>query len=136
MLNRLTFPIGLDVQVYGVTLLDEVSRLTSDSYDRVNVTPFIYHHPDRYRLLNLVAPPALTRPRYRLCVDHPEDFEVVTRIYEQLYPRHPAFSARDVIRLLDGDPELARRNTGRADAFECPQSDGELREEVMPLDGR
>jgi spore coat polysaccharide biosynthesis protein SpsF (cytidylyltransferase family) len=76
------------------------------------------------------------RPAYRLCVDHPEDFEVITRIYAQLYPGDPTFSARDVIRLLDGDPELARRNTGRADAFECPRCDGELREEVMALDGR
>ena len=135
VLNRLTFPIGLDVQVYGVPLLEQISRLTSDPYDRVNVTPFVYHHPERYRLINLVAPPGLMRPAYRLCVDHPEDFAVVTTIYERLYPGHAAFSARDVIRLLDDDPALARRNTARPDAFECPSSPGELREEVMQLDG-
>jgi spore coat polysaccharide biosynthesis protein SpsF len=133
VLNRLTFPIGFDVQIYGVPLLAETATLTSDPEDRVNVTPYIYHHPERYRLLNLQAPPELARPFYRLCVDHPEDFEVITAVYEALYPRNPAFSGRDVIAFLDQHPELVGRNNQRPDAFECPQVPGPLREEVLAL---
>jgi spore coat polysaccharide biosynthesis protein SpsF len=135
VLNQLTFPIGLDVQVYGVPVLEEIATLTNDPDDRVNVTPYIYHHPERYRLLNLTAPPALARPSYRLCVDHPEDFEVITTIYQRLYAANPAFTARDVIRFLDAEPALVARNNGRHDAFDCPQVPGTLRQEVMQLDG-
>jgi spore coat polysaccharide biosynthesis protein SpsF len=134
VLNRLTFPIGFDVQVYGVSLLAEIAGLTSDPDDRVNVTPFIYHHPERYRLLNLQAPPALARPFYRLCVDHPEDFELITAVYESLYPHNPAFTGADVIAFLDQHPQLAGKNNTRPDAFECPQVPGELRQEVLALD--
>lgn len=133
VLDQLSFPIGFDVQVYPVALLEEVARLTQEPYDRVNVTPYIYHHPDRYRLLNLAAPAGLDRPRYRLCVDHPDDFEVVTEIFSALYPKNPAFSAFEIIRFLDEHPALAQKNTWREDAFGFPSSGGKARQEIMAL---
>ncbi len=78
MLDGLTFPVGFDVQVYSVALLEEVSRLACDPQVREHVTLFIYRNPQRYRLLNLRAPTELHRPRYRLCVDYEQDLEVVT----------------------------------------------------------
>lgn len=133
VLDRLTFPVGFDVQVYGVSLLAEAARLATDPGDRVDVTPFIYHHADRYRVLNLLAPPELDRPQYRLCVDYPEDFEVVTAIYEALYPQCPAFTAGDMMEFLDAHPEIARRNTRREDAFGIPSSVGPVCHEVLTL---
>jgi spore coat polysaccharide biosynthesis protein SpsF len=117
--------------VYQVSLLKEISRLTNDPDDRLNVTPYFYHHPEKYRVLNLLAPPELDRPQYRLCVDHPEDFAVVTAIYEGLYPQKPAFTAFDIVRFLDQNPELARQNTWREDSFTFPSSGGQARQEVL-----
>jgi spore coat polysaccharide biosynthesis protein SpsF len=131
VLDVLTFPIGFDVQVYSSRLLGEVSALTQDVYDRENVTPFIYHHPERYRLLNLRAPPPLERPRYLLCVDHPEDFALVRAVYEALYPSDPAFSAADIIRFLDGRPDLVRLNNWREEAFTFPRSGGAAVQETL-----
>jgi spore coat polysaccharide biosynthesis protein SpsF len=136
VLDRRTFPDGFDVQVYGVPLLAEVARLTADPTDRVDVTPYIYHHADRYRVLNLLAPPELDRPQYRLSVDYLEDFEVVTAIYEALYPRDPAFTAFDIMALLDAHPGIARRNAWRAEALGFPTSVGPVRHEVMALHAR
>lgn len=110
VLDRLSFPVGFDVQVYSRTALAEVADLTDDPFERGNVTPFFYRNPQRYRLLNLFAPPALDRPKYLLCVDHPVDLDVVTAIYEALYPRHAAFDAFEIIRFLDGRKDLAERN--------------------------
>lgn len=135
VLDRLSFPIGLDVQVFATSLLDEVSRLTGDPYERANVTPYIYRHADRYRVVNLVAPPELDRPRYRLCVDYPEDFALVTDIYAALYPGDAAFGARDVVAFLDANPALAAHNTAREDAFVFPVSQGGApRHEPLDLD--
>ncbi|HVL68427.1 MAG TPA: glycosyltransferase family protein [Vicinamibacterales bacterium] len=133
ILDVLSFPIGFDVQVFAVDLLDEVSRLTDDPGDRVDVTPYIHRHPDRYRLLNLRAPAELDRPEYFLCVDYPEDFEVVSHLFEALYPTNPRFGAREVIPFLDARPELARLNTGRPGLFTFPSSGGAARQEVMVL---
>jgi spore coat polysaccharide biosynthesis protein SpsF len=79
VLDRLSFPVGFDVQVYSRAALAEVSGLTDDPFDRGNVTPFFYRNPQRYRLLNLFAPPALDRPyRYALTSGRSR---VVTAVY-------------------------------------------------------
>jgi spore coat polysaccharide biosynthesis protein SpsF len=122
VLDRLTFPVGFDVQVYSRAALAEASDLTDDPFDRENVTPFFYRNPQRYRLLNLFAPPALDRP-YLLCVDYPADFEVVTAVYEALYPRRAAFDAFDIVGFLDDNKALAQRNS-RAVPIDYPKTTG------------
>lgn len=136
VLDKLTFPIGFDVQVYRRELLEEVARATSDPYDRVNVTPYIYHHGEKYKVINLLAPPELDRPRYRLCVDHPEDFEVISAIYTNLLPQRLDFNAYDIVKFLDEDPELARLNTQREDSFGFPESRGGMKHEVLNVPRR
>ncbi|MBM4135165.1 MAG: spore coat biosynthesis protein F [Nitrospira sp.] len=133
VLDELTFPVGFDVQVFSLTLLEEVSRLTSDPQDRENVTSFIYRNPQRYRLLNVRAPRALDRPRYRLCVDYPQDFDLIEQIYRALYPRDPAFTARAIVELLDSRPDLANANNSMPNAFEWPSSGGKADQEVLAL---
>jgi len=133
ILDELTFPIGFDVQVYSAALLSEIAGLTTDPGDRVDVTPFIYRNPQRYRLLNLRAPAELDRPGYRLCVDYPEDFEVLTEIFGALHRDGEVFSARDVVAFLDRRPDLARHNTRRDGLFGCPSSGGAAAQEIMAL---
>jgi spore coat polysaccharide biosynthesis protein SpsF len=135
MLDGLTFPIGFDVQVFSVPLLDEISRLVSDGRDRENVSSFIYRHPERYRLLSLRAPAGLHRARYRLCVDYIHDFEVIAEIYKSLYPRNSAFDAWDIIEFLDNRPDLITKNNWMDDAFVWPSSQGHAAEETLLLPG-
>ena len=137
LLDGFTFPNGFDIQVYSVELLEEVSRLANDPQDRVDVTPYIYHNADRYRCLNLLAPEALDRPRYRLCVDHEEDFEAVSRIFEALHPAKPEFNAFDIVRFLDERPDLASMNTNGEDAYLHPSSrGGHVDREVLQVEER
>jgi len=105
-----TFPLGLDTQVFATKTLAEVDQLTQDPADRENVSLYIYEHPERYRLGQFTAAPEDTRPDYRLTVDTQADLDLVRHIYEQLYPPKPDFSVRDVVRLLDADPERAMKN--------------------------
>ena len=46
----------------------------------------------------------------RWTVDTPEDFEMVTRVYDHLYPSNPVFGYRDVLKLVQAHPELTRIN--------------------------
>lgn len=134
ILDHLTFPVGFDVQVYQVSLLEEVSRLTPDPQDHEHVTPFIYRNPQHYRLLNLRAPAELNRPKYRLCVDYEQDFEVVTEVYEALYPSDPAFDAWKIIEFLDKRPDLVAKNDWMEDTFASPSSGGHADQEILWLD--
>jgi spore coat polysaccharide biosynthesis protein SpsF len=43
-------------------------------------------------------------------VDSLEDFTLISKIFEELYPKDPAFSLGDVLALLDRRPELIEIN--------------------------
>ena len=107
-----TYPRGLDTQVFPVAVLQDVSRITQDPADRENVSLYIYEHPERYRLLNVEAPPEIARPDLRLCVDTEEDLRLITEIYSFLYHRKPDFLTIDVLNLIDENPALSLINAG------------------------
>lgn len=102
---------GFDTQIFSVNVLDEVNRLTQDPADREHVSLYIYEHPERYKLSTVKAPPALFAPEMRLCVDTPEDFQVVNSIFQALYPKNPAFSAEDIMLFMNKHPEIAALNS-------------------------
>ncbi len=88
-----SYPKGLDVEVCQTAALREVARNASP-YDREHVTPFIYNHPKHFKIERLNRTPPL---RYRWTVDTPEDFALVTSVYEDLYPGDPAFTTADIL---------------------------------------
>jgi spore coat polysaccharide biosynthesis protein SpsF len=111
--NRLhgyTYPDGYDVEVVATAALGEVQRSTSEPFDREHVTPFIYRHPERFRLLGVEAQGRLRRPDLHLSVDHEEDLTLVRAVVEALEPTNPLFGVGDVIEFLDAHPEIAALN--------------------------
>lgn len=95
-----TFPRGLDTQVFARAVLDEVDKATQDPADRENVSLYIYEHPERYKLGNVYAPEELKWPDLRICVDTIDDFNLVSRVFEELYPKDKFFSACDMVALI------------------------------------
>jgi len=47
-----SYPKGLDVEVIAPAALREADRLATAGPDREHVTPYLYRHPERYRLAN------------------------------------------------------------------------------------
>lgn len=105
-----TFPRGWDTQVFSTELLAEVDRRTQDPADRENVSLYIYEKLGRFKLGCITAPPELYGPDIRICTDLKEDYDVIAAIYEGLYPKNPAFTARDIMKFLKDRPELALKN--------------------------
>ncbi len=89
-----TFPKGLDVEVCETAALRRADREGRSAYDREHVTPYIYGHPERFRIEPVTREPPL---RYRWTVDTPADFAFVTKVYAALYPANPAFTSEDVL---------------------------------------
>ena len=103
--GRRSFPKGLDVDIVKAAVLAEAAAEASDPYEREHVLPFIYGHPERYRLQGFEQ--ARDEGDVRWTVDFPEDFEFASTVYDALYPHDPAFTTDDVRRLIAERPELA-----------------------------
>lgn len=108
-----SFPIGFDVRIFPTAILAEVERTSQDPYDRENVSPYIYTHPEKYTLGKLVAEGRMRRRDIRLTLDHKEDYDLLNTVFEKLLPTNPDFSAEDVISLFEREPKLADINKER-----------------------
>ena len=105
-----TFPIGLDAKLFTTKTLDKIDKITNDPPDRENVSLYIYEHPEKYKLLNIEAEGRRRRPDLRLVVDYQEDFDLIWRIYKELYAKNPAFTYDDILDLFERYPELVDMN--------------------------
>ena len=105
-----SYPIGMDTQVFATEVLADVARRTQDPFDHEHVSVYIYRHPEIYRLLNVAAPAAETRPEQRLTLDTPEDLALIRAVFAALRPRDQAFSLAQMLAFLDANPEIARVN--------------------------
>lgn len=105
-----TYPRGLGVQVMPTALLVQVAKTVTSSEHREHATLYLREHPELFRHVNISSglPPEVAA--YRLTVDTPEDYELITRIYEALYPNNPAFSLEDILDLFARHPELPMIN--------------------------
>lgn len=107
-----TYPRGLDTEVMSFTALSRAWQEARKPYEREHVTPYIYEHPDRFKLLAVTGPADFSSHRWT--VDTPEDLEFVRTIYAR-FKANPEFSGRefsgrDVLDLLEREPELAEIN--------------------------
>lgn len=104
--QKLTFPKGLDVEVFKAEHLKTAAREATEPYEREHVTPFFLNHPERFRLANIECNPPMGDLRWT--VDTPEDFEFVERVYRELYPANPAFTSEDIVNLTKDWPQRGR----------------------------
>lgn len=109
-LDRREYPRGLDVEVFSVARLEADAQRSAEDREREHVTVSFYENPERHDLLHVAAAAEHRRPELRLTLDTPHDLAVITAIYDQLYPRDPAFGLSATLALLDREPELARAN--------------------------
>jgi spore coat polysaccharide biosynthesis protein SpsF len=104
-----TFPDGLDAEVMRASVLAAASREARLPSQREHVTPFIYSHPQRFRLGSYRS--TENRSHMRWTVDDIDDLELVDGIYRALYPTNPAFTTDDIVAYLAKHPGIASLNS-------------------------
>jgi spore coat polysaccharide biosynthesis protein SpsF len=77
-----TFPKGLDVEVATSAALRGAAAEATAEVEREHVMPYLYRHPERFRLANVRSGEDLGDERWT--IDTPEDLEVVRRIVARL----------------------------------------------------
>lgn len=105
-----TYPIGLSALMFPTKILEEVETITQNPIDRENVSNYIYEHPEKYKIGQVPCPTELNFPELRLTVDEQRDFDLVSMVFENLYPLNPSFSAADVIKFLNSNPKIRDLN--------------------------
>ncbi len=87
--HYLGIPWGSGIEVIRSDSLFIAEEEAVDSSEREHVTMFLYRHSDRFRVLEPDAPPGFKFPDARVTVDTKEDYELVQRIFEDLYVGEP-----------------------------------------------
>ena len=106
-----THPRGMDVQVFPTKVLARVAELTNNPSDREHVSIYIYTHPELFRLHNVTSALSAEDAYLRLTVDTPDDFKLVSEIFQRLYPANPRFRLADILKLMREHPELRGINS-------------------------
>lgn len=104
---RRTYPRGLDTEVTTAAALMRASREAVEPYQRTHVTPYLYQHPESFRLLSVTGCPDLSSHRWT--VDSPEDLQFAQAVYQRM-AGGDSFSWHDVCRLVAEEPTLADLN--------------------------
>lgn len=104
-----TYPDGLDTEIFRFAALERAwkeARLTSE---REHVTPYIFKHPELFRLGLVKHEKDLSALRWT--VDTPRDLEFVRTIYN--FFKDVEFGMDDILKLLKAHPEITKINSGQ-----------------------
>lgn len=106
-----SFPLGFDVEVFSFKKLAEIEDKTTEKIYREHPPYYFYTHPRKFHLENWKAKGKMYWPDLRVTLDTREDYIVLTKIFKELYPLNPDFSAGDVIGLMRQHPEWVAINS-------------------------
>jgi len=104
----LSYPLGLDTEVFSFSVLEKAWREAKEPYQREHVTPYIYEHPEIFRLANVKNSEDLSYLRWT--VDEEKDLKFVREVYKRLYKEDEVFLMQDVLNLLKKEPQLLEIN--------------------------
>lgn len=104
-----TYPEGLDVEVFSFEALEKAWKEAKKPSEREHVTPYIWNHPELFRLTNVENNEDLSHLRWTL--DTEADLRFTQEIYARLY-RGQVFLMKDILALLSAEPELMQINQG------------------------
>lgn len=110
-----TYPVGLDVEILSREALEKVWREATLRSEHEHITLYVAKHPEQFAIRHLTQPDDQSAQRWT--VDYPEDYELLRRIFDELYPVDPEFGMKAVLDFLSRRPELRLLNAHvRADA--------------------
>jgi glutamate-1-semialdehyde 2,1-aminomutase/spore coat polysaccharide biosynthesis protein SpsF len=105
-----TFPDGQDTEVFSAAALARAWREAKLPSEREHVTPYIWKHPDRFRLANVRHAEDLSALRWT--VDEAADLAFVRAVYARLGAGR-RFGMDEVLALLAREPALGEVNGAR-----------------------
>jgi spore coat polysaccharide biosynthesis protein SpsF len=104
-------PDGVDATVFTLKALEDGYKEATHPEMREHVTVHIKTNSKRYKILALKAEGEMIFPGLRLTLDTAQDYEVLSAVFDELYPKDHDFSASDVIDFLQKRPDIVNINS-------------------------
>ncbi|MBA7554885.1 hypothetical protein ES705_47524 [subsurface metagenome] len=82
-------PLGTGVEVVEAGALLKVEERSSDFYEREHITTYMYRHPEEFRIMEIPCPRNCALPRARVTLDTASDYDLISRIFQDLYRDSP-----------------------------------------------
>lgn len=102
-LNR-SYPRGLDAEIFTIAALEKSYLEAQLDYEKEHVTPYIYQHPELFSLHNQSWDEDFSE--YRWTLDTEEDWQFISKIYQELYRKEKTFNTDEILEFLDENPHL------------------------------
>lgn len=77
-------PVGMGVEVVSVAALARAASSTDSAYDHEHVCPYLYGHPEQFRVQRPCCPDTYHNPAARLTIDTIEDYRRAESIIRAL----------------------------------------------------
>ena len=107
-----TYPRGLDAEAINLRSLEVAHKNAKKDYEREHVTPYIYQNPGIFKIEQVKAPAEIYAPDIRITLDTIEDYDLLCKVFERLYPANSFFNTEDIVTLFKNEPELFSVNKG------------------------
>ncbi len=107
-----TFADGLDIQIIKYSALEKSWHEARHSFEREHVTQYAIRHPEIFNLQDFVSPIG-DFGNQRWTVDEPEDFEVVSHIYDYFINDcgKEWFGYKDILEYMNDHPDVMLINS-------------------------
>lgn len=103
------YPRGLDAEIFTFLALEAAYWQAEKLYEREHVTPFIYQHPELFKIGSYAV--GEDNSSHRWTLDTADDWALIEAIYNELYQDGvPPFTTAEVLQLLQRRPELVALN--------------------------
>jgi spore coat polysaccharide biosynthesis protein SpsF (cytidylyltransferase family) len=103
-----SYPIGLDIEVFSFQSLEKAWREAEKPSEREHVTPYIWNHPELFRIRNFNYKDDISHFRWTL--DTEADLLFAREIYRRLYKEKPGFLMDDILDVVKREPDLLKIN--------------------------
>ena len=104
------FPTGLDVTVFSYSALKMCWNEARRQSEREHITFYMTNNPDQFSIGVLEKFKGLLHHRW--VMDHEADYRFIKAVYKSLYEPSKVFLSRDVLNLLEKQPQLVQINAG------------------------
>ncbi|GFZ77934.1 spore coat protein [Compostibacillus humi] len=103
-----TYPRGMDTEVFSFQALEFSHQRAAESPFREHVTPFIYTNSNMFQCKSVCYEKDVSDHRWT--VDTIEDFRLISKIIEHLYPQNKDFTLEDMLHLLEENRDWKKIN--------------------------
>ena len=103
------FPDGLDCTVFSFSALEKAWKRAKLKSEREHVCPYIEKNPQMFNNGMLELFKGLDKHRWTL--DMPSDYDLLSKIFDQLYREHSPFLTHEILQFIQRNPKLLAINS-------------------------